>query len=147
MIEGDNKVRFLSSVKSVCPHSARFGCRQRSLLNDLLVAGVVVRTLGDVLGVGAGPVDPGAGAVTEDLAQGTALLSWNSSDTEEELPAVEGMGVLGEGALGGPLGTHELLVLVDDDGVGGTVRDLTDPEAAVGDLVVGQTGRTLVPGQ
>ena len=55
--------------------------------------------------------------------------------------------MLGEGALGGPLGAHELLVLVDDDGVGGTVRDLTDPEAAVGDLVVGQTGRTLVPGQ
>lgn len=57
------------------------------------------------------------------------------------------MGVLGEGSLSSPLGAHELLVFVDNDGVGGTVRDLTDPQAAVGDLVVGQAGRTLVPGQ
>ena len=55
------------------------------------------------------------------------------------------MGVLGEGALSRPLGAHELLVLVDDDGVAGAVRDLTDPQTAVAHLVVGQPWRTLVP--
>ena len=83
----------------------------------------------------------------KDLSQGTALLPGDSSNAEEELPAVQRVGVFSEGSLRRPLGTDELLVLVDEDGVTGTVRDLADPEAAVGDLVVGQTGRTLVPGQ
>ena len=55
--------------------------------------------------------------------------------------------MLGEGSLGRTLGADELLVLVNNDGVACTVRDLADPEAAVGDLVVGEAGRTLVPGQ
>ena len=53
--------------------------------------------------------------------------------------------MFGEGSLGRPLGADELLVLVDEDGVAGAVRDLADPQTAVADLVVGQPWRTLVP--
>ena len=53
--------------------------------------------------------------------------------------------MLGEGSLRRPLGADKLLVLVDEDGVTGAVRDLTDPQAAVADLVVGQPWGTLVP--
>ena len=55
------------------------------------------------------------------------------------------MGVFSEGSLCCTLGTRELLVLVDQDGVAGAVRDLADPQAAVAHLVVGQSGGTLVP--
>lgn len=118
---------------------------QRPLLNDLLITSVVVSTLRHVLWVRAGAVNAGASAVTEDLAQRAALLSGYSAYAEEELPAVQGVSVLGEGSLCSALGAHELLVLVDDDGVTGAVRDLADPQAAVGDLVVRQTWGALVP--
>ena len=73
------------------------------------------------------------------------MLPGHSANTEEELPAVQGMGVFGEGSLCRALGTRELLVLVDQDGVAGAVRDLADPQAAMAHLVVGQSGGTLVP--
>ena len=81
----------------------------------------------------------------KDLSQGTALLPGDSSNAEEELPAVQGVGVLGEGPGGGVGGTDELLGLVDGDGLEAAVGDLADPEAGVGLLAVGQPRGTLVP--
>ena len=82
---------------------------------------------------------------TEDLAERAALFPGNSSNAEEELSAVQRVGVFSEGSLRCPLGTHELLVFVDKDGVAGAVRDLADPQAAMAHLVIGQSGGTLVP--
>ena len=81
----------------------------------------------------------------KDLPQGTALLPGDPSNAEEELPAVQGVGVLGEGPGGRVSGTDELLGLVDGDGLEAAVGDLTDPEAGVGLLAVGQPRGTLVP--
>ena len=81
----------------------------------------------------------------KDLPQGTALLPGDSSNAEEELPAVQGVGVLGEGPGGRVSGTDELLGLVDGDGLEAAVGDLADPEAGVGLLAVGQPRGTLVP--
>ena len=129
------------------PDPARVGRGRQGplLLDDLFIASIVVRALGDVLRVCAGAVNAGASAVTKDLAKWTPLFPWPPAYAEEELPAVQGMGVLGEGSLGRTFGADELLVLVNDDGVAGAVGDLADPEAAVGDLIVCQAGRALVP--
>ena len=81
----------------------------------------------------------------KDLPQGTSLLPGDSSNAEEELPAVQGVGVLGEGPGGRVSGTDELLGLVDGDGLEAAVGDLADPEAGVGLLAVGQPRGTLVP--
>ena len=81
----------------------------------------------------------------KDLSQGTALLPGDPSNAEEELPAVQGVGVLGEGPGGRVSGADELLGLVDGDGLEAAVGHLADPEAGVGLLAVGQPRGTLVP--
>ena len=78
------------------------------------------------------------------LSEGAALLTGDASDAEEELAAVQGVGVLGEGAGGRVQGTGELFRLVNGDGLEAALGDLGDPEAAVGLTAVRQTGRTLV---
>ena len=78
------------------------------------------------------------------LSEGAALLTGDASDAEEELAAVQGVGVLGEGAGGSVQGTGELLSLVNGDGLEAALGDLGDPEAAVGLTAVRQTGGTLV---
>ena len=81
------------------------------------------------------------------LAEGAALLAGDASDAEEELPAVQGVRVLGEGAGGGVQGARELLRLIDRDGLEAALGDLRDPEAAVGLTAVGQAGGALVSDQ
>ena len=81
------------------------------------------------------------------LSEGAALLTGDASDAEEELPAVKGVRVLGEGSGGSVKGTRELLSLVDGDGLEAALGDLRDPEATVGLTAVRQPGGTLVSDQ
>ena len=81
------------------------------------------------------------------LSEGAALLTGDASDAEEELPAVQGVRVLGEGSGGSVKGTRELLSLIDGDGLEAALGDLRDPEATVGLTAVSQPGGTLVSDQ
>ena len=65
------------------------------------------------------------------LSEGAALLPGDASDAEEELPAVEGVRMLGEGSGGSVKGTRELLSLIDGDGLEAALGDLRDPETTV----------------
>ena len=78
------------------------------------------------------------------LSEGAALLTGNASDAEEELAAVQGVSVLGEGPGGGVQGTSELLSLINGDSLEAALGDLGDPEAAVRLSAVGEARGTLV---
>merc|ERR1719427_1919057 len=107
--------------------------------------GVVVRALRHLLGVRAPPVLARPRPRAEHLAQGTPLLARDAVNAEEELPAVERVGVLGEGA-GRPLRrTLELPALVVyDDLFGDTLWHLAHPQAAVRHLVIRQAWGAVV---
>ena len=78
------------------------------------------------------------------LSEGAALLTGNASDAEEELAAVQGVSVLGEGPGGSVQGTRELLRLINGDSLEAALWDLGDPEAAVRLRAVGEARRALV---
>ena len=77
-----------------------------------VLALVVARALRHVLRVGALAVHAGAGAHVEDGAERATVLSGNSSDAEEVLAAVGGVGVLCEHSGAGVAGALELTTLV-----------------------------------
>merc|ERR550534_797318 len=104
-----------------------------------VLALVVARALRHVFRVSTLAVHAGAGADVEDSAERATVLSWHSSDAEEVLAAVSGVGVLREHSGAGVAGALELTTLVVyDDGIGGALRHLVRPPAATGHRVIGE---------
>ena len=101
-----------SGPEPVLRRSDGSGVSARPVDVSKVLALVVARALRHVLRVGALAVHAGAGAHVEDGAERATVLSGNSSDAEEVLAAVGGVGVLCEHSGAGVAGALELTSLV-----------------------------------